>query len=76
MVNPAAETNDITCGVDFDRGHPTGYDRVNDAKRLRRGPVMRWRQGGAGSPSPASCFRMWQFSFAKNLSALVYLLGQ
>jgi hypothetical protein len=63
-------------------GRLAGYEDVNDAKRLRHDPAMRWIVGGkAASGCAASASQMGRFetrwlTAEKNLSALTDLSGQ
>ena len=63
-------------------GRLAGYEDVNDAKRLRHDPAMRWIVGGkatlgcAASPSQMGRFETRWLAPEKNLSALADLSGQ
>jgi hypothetical protein len=63
-------------------GRLAGYEDVNDAKRLRHDPAMRWIVGGkaaqgcAASPSQMGRFETQWLATASNLSALTDLSGQ
>src|SRR5246127_549470 len=63
-------------------GRLAGYEDVNDAKRLRHDPAMRWIVGGkaahgcAASPSQMGRFETRWLIAEKNLSALADLSGQ
>ena len=63
-------------------GRLAGYEDVNDAKRLRHDPAMRWivrgnaASGCAASASQTGRFETRRFTAEKNLSALADLSGQ
>jgi hypothetical protein len=63
-------------------GRLAGYEDVNDAKRLRHDPAMRWivgvkaAQGRAASPSQMGRFETQWLAAPSNLSALADLSGQ
>ena len=63
-------------------GRLAGYEDVNDAKRLRHDPAMRWIVGGkaaqgcAASPSQMGRFETEWLAAAVNFSALADLPGQ